>query len=258
MLLSTNITGTFILIATGSLFTILVFFFLLFMQYVGRRAEHSKQLEQLRVEHEQILMQSQLEIQEHTLRSISQEIHDNIGQALSLVALNLNTLEVNAEEETKITNTRNLVDHAIDDLRALSKMLLPERVKQVGLYEAISTDLFYIENSGKYVTNLFRSDGFPDFPANATIILYRIIQEILNNIIKHAKANKIFIKLLVENGTTKIIVEDDGIGFDTNSKEIKGIGLNTITYRAGMSNAKVEIESELGKGTRISIVFNQP
>jgi signal transduction histidine kinase len=225
------------------------------MQYVRKRVEHTKQIEQLKAVYEKTLLQSQIEIQEHTLRSISHEIHDNIGQILSLVSLNLNT--ISSPEKVKLDTTNELVNKAITDLRSLSKSLNPEMVQQIGLRESLSKDLAYLQSSGKYETCLHVADDFPEFAQDKTIIIYRIIQEIINNCIKHAKATAINVYLFTNGHTASITVEDNGIGFDFGGSASSGLGLQTIQFRAAILGASITINSKIGKGTTIVLTFNK-
>jgi signal transduction histidine kinase len=223
------------------------------MQFVRKGIEHTKQMEQLKTEYEKAILQSTLEIQEETLRKISIEVHDNIGQILSLVALNLNTLKT--AEQNKLTSTSNLLTKAIDDLRSLSKSLNPEKVKQIGLFESVQNDLNVIGGSGTCQVSLQKANDFPDFSPDITIITYRIIQEIINNAIKHANASMLTVKLFLNQNMPCIVVEDNGKGFNTAVKSANGIGLSTMEYRAAMLNAVLSIDSKESKGTKVSLTF---
>ncbi|MES2005108.1 MAG: ATP-binding protein [Bacteroidota bacterium] len=203
---------------------------------------------------EQTLLKTQLEIQEQTFAYISQEIHDNIGQILSLVRLNLNTFESILTEE-KINQTDELLGKAIKDLRDLSHNLQNNRIHHIGIVESVRQLLLSLEKTGRFSTTFTTSDNFHILDANTDIILYRMIQEIVNNIIKHAAANKIDIGISSETGITTIRISDNGIGFDTTvlHHNRPGIGLQNIVNRAKMINATVDVKSMPGNGTTITL-----
>lgn len=203
----------------------------------------------MKVTFEQTLLQSQLEIQEQTLRTISQEIHDNIGQILSLVSLNLNTMPTSDPGKLKFTD--ELVTKAITDLRSLSKSLNPERVQQVGLKEALEHELKQLEKTGMYATRLIVEQELEDISPEKTIILYRIIQEVINNIIKHAEADEVTATVSTDATYDIISIKDNGKGFDTNGDNRNGIGLQNIKNRAALISAEVVFLSEPDKGTDI-------
>lgn len=241
-----------IFIGTASLSVLLIFFYLLFIQYSRRKIEHLQQMKDMQFEYGQILLKSQLEIQEQTLLHISREIHDNIGQVLSLVSLNLNT--IGASDTEKLKFTRNLITKAIDDLRGLSKSLNPERVQMIGITESIRTELGQVEKTGLFQTKLIVGADIDDISPEKTIILYRMVQEVLNNIIKHASADKIDVVIEGRSGQGKISIADNGCGFNVQDNTT-GMGLQNLTQRAVMINAEVKIVSSINKGTTVSFTL---
>jgi signal transduction histidine kinase len=241
-----SIVLTCIIIMVLAVFTLL--FFLLF---INKKTVLQREKVMMKLNFEQNLLQTQLEIQEQTLRNISQEIHDNIGQILSLVSLNLNLLVT--EDISKLNNTIQLVDKAMNDLRDLSKSLNPERVQHIGLKESIEHELRHLERTGRYSTSFDITKAYEEISPEKTIILYRMIQEVLNNIIKHAEATQVVATLSGIEKENTISISDNGKGFDVkNSTGVNGIGLQNIHKRAGLINATVEISSEIDKGTTVT------
>lgn len=241
-----------IFIGTASLSVLLIFFYLLFIQYSRRKVEHLKQMKNLQFEYEQTLLRSQIEIQEQTLQYISREIHDNIGQVLSLVSLNLNTIE--ASDKDKLEFTGNLVTKAIDDLRGLSKSLNPDRVQLIGLTESIKTELDQLERTGRFETDLDIKNALSEISQEKTIILYRMIQEVLNNIIKHSRATKVTVLIQNTDGNDMICITDNGTGFNQEDCP-SGLGLQNLTQRAAMINAELIINSKINEGTSVSFTL---
>jgi signal transduction histidine kinase len=231
----------------------LIGFSLMWLQYYRRRKNKLiEEKEALKASYEQTLLQAQLEIQEQTLRKISHEVHDNIGQLLSLASINLETLS--APDLQKLGFTTALVNKALSELRDLSKSLNPERVIQVGIVESIRHELAQLEKTG-YHTTLQADEHLQQLPPDKTIILYRMIQEVMNNIIKHAKATEVTVRIYKENNDTLLTVSDNGKGFDTAAQNAAGIGLQNLRYRSAMIDAAMQIQSAPAQGTTVCFIF---
>jgi signal transduction histidine kinase len=239
VVLITILLSTFIILFMG------VMIVSLFALFKKKRDGYLKEKKLLQAEYEQTILQTRLEIQEQTLRTLSQEIHDNIGQALSLVSLNLNT--ISTSEPEKLALTHDLIDRAIQDLRDLSKSLNPERVVQVGITEAIQHELRNLEKTGKFKTTFNEAEESFSLSSEKEIVLYRMIQETINNIIKHAKASQIDVTIDKDH----ISISDNGVGFDVSNTPSSGIGLGNIYQRASMIGIKASIKSSPGNGTCI-------
>lgn len=246
-----------ITVVVASVFFILIGSFLLLLVFVflRRQRKNKQEKEEMRNRFEQTLLKTQLEIQEQAFAYISQEIHDNIGQILSLARLNLNTFG-NSYTEEKINQTDDLLGKAIKDLRDLSHNLQNNRIHNIGIIESIRQLLVSLEKTGRFETSFHTSDYFHITDNNTDIILYRMIQEIINNIIKHASASKIDVSIDTAADTTIIRISDNGVGFDTSllkTEERSGIGLYNIINRAKMINTTVDVKSVPGNGTTITL-----
>ena len=246
-----------ITIVIASVFFVLIGSFLLLIVFVflRRQRKNKEEKEEMKNRFERTLLKTQLEIQEQAFAYISQEIHDNIGQILSLVRLNLNTFGDTVSEE-KINHTDDLLGKAIKDLRELSHNLQNNRIHHIGIVESVRQLLSSLEKTGRFTTTFHTSDNFHILDANTDIILYRMIQEIINNIIKHASASRINITIDNDSpGLITIRISDNGVGFDTTllKQDIPGIGLQNIINRAKMINATVDVNSMPGNGTVITL-----
>jgi len=135
----------------------------------------------------QTLLQSKLEIQEQTFHDISQELHDNIGQVLSLVSIHLNTLDP-GPDAAKITLMDELLGKVITDLRNLSHSLDADFIRDNGWIGPVQKLLENLKNSGKFTTTVTIDEELPPLGTEKPIILFRMIQEVIQNIIKHAAA----------------------------------------------------------------------
>lgn len=226
--------------------------------YRRRHRRHLQEKEQLRLSYERELLQTQLEIQEQTFKNISQEIHDNIGQMLSLAKLNLATMDIAQPVglEQKIDDSKKLVSQAIQDLRNLSHGLSTDYIADLGLVRAIEHELEMIRKSGTCETVLEMEGASYPLDKQIELILYRIIQETLNNIIKHAASQKIIIHLRYGPKEFTLSIIDNGKGFDltplTDNSSF-GLGIKNMHSRAQLIGAGFQISSTLEKGTSVII-----
>ncbi len=245
-------TTVIVIVACAVILFLVIFFYLLIIQLHHRRVIHQKEMFDLKSQYERTILESQLEIQEQTFRNISQEIHDNIGQALSLAKLNLNTIPQNGASD-KIALTEELLGKAINDLRDLSKSLHPEKITDIGLINAIRHELQLVQKAAKLSTEMIIEEKEANLSNEKSIIIFRMIQEILHNIIKHAKAKNV--TLIIRTGENKTIIEvnDNGTGFNpANLKSTEtGIGLKSIQQRCALINASCNIRSTPGVGTSV-------
>lgn len=215
---------------------------------------HKKQ-KNIEVAGKQQRLQSQLEMQEQTFNIISQEIHDNVGQALSLAKVQLNLLEQgNTFNKNLVAETKESISKAISDLRDIAKSLNTDRIEQSLLPEIISDELARISRSGLMHTDLQVEGEVQTIQSQKKLIIFRIIQEALQNIIKHSKASSICLHFHYYEDCLKIIIADNGNGFDTNIMTKKdGLGLQNIVSRAALIGGKADIQSTINEGTTITI-----
>ena len=148
--------------------------------------------EEMKNTFQKTLLQTQLEIQEQTLKNISQEIHDNVGQVLTLAKLNLATTTVADEAASeKIKTSQQLIGKAIQDLRDLSRSLNTDYVEEMGLVRSVEYELELLQKTGTIATELNIEGKIIKFNKHTELILFRIVQETIHNIMKHAEAKKI-------------------------------------------------------------------
>lgn len=208
-------------------------------------------------EFQHAIFSSKLEIQEQTFQEISQEIHDNIGQILSLAKLHIATMDAGSNPVlgAKIREAKTLVTKAISDLRSLSHRLNTGYINEVGFDTAVKRELDTIRRSGAYATD-FDIDGKPvRFDPQKELILFRIVQELLNNIIKHAGAKLITVALTYEEESLQVAIRDDGRGFDFANLGVEpgGLGLKSMHHRASLIGAEFHLTSHIGSGTAATV-----
>jgi signal transduction histidine kinase len=230
------------------LIILLVFFVVLLRK---RHNFFLKEKELMQARYEQVLLQSQLEIQEQAFTQISSEIHDNIGQLLSLVRININTLK-NQEDAEKIKFTDEILGKAIADLRHLSHNLHTDHIVKEGFTAAAQNLLSGLAQTKLYKTELSSTDDLSDLSDEKILILFRIVQEAINNIVKHAQASAIKIEIQQTNSGRRINIIDDGIGMISNV-DSNGLGLKNMVSRAKIIGANISIHSRKDEGTQVSI-----
>lgn len=239
--------------------TFLLLFFISFIvtivyKYQQKQNAYFKDLETLKATHQNALLESQLEIQEQTLQNISREIHDNIGQKLTLAKLHLNTLsyiESNKIGE-QVNASVNIISEAINDLSDLSHSMSSEIVLNNGLLKALESEIAQLVKSGMFSIQL-TTTGNPIFmDGNTELLLFRIFQESLNNIMKHAGASEINIALHYNALLLTIEIQDNGKGF-CQEKQHPGTGLQNIKKRVAILKGNLHIKSSRGNGTHIKI-----
>ena len=230
--------------------------------YQKRQQRQEQELARVKDMYERELLRSQLEIQENTFKVISQELHDNIGQMLTVARLSLSALPVEKEHPayTPLKNSQQVLNKAIVDLSNLIKGLFSDRIAQVGLLEAIRYEIDTVKKAG-LVSLDFRVEGDAvDFGEQVSIFLFRIFQEAMNNTLKHANASQIDVVIDFRDDACSLSIRDNGTGFSPAEKlnsptSASGVGLKSIINRANLIGASVSIDSESGKGTLILITL---
>jgi PAS domain S-box-containing protein len=227
--------------------------------YFARRdeAEALRKSEEEMVNHkiqaQKAITRAVINAEEKERNKIGQELHDNINQILVSVKLYLSVAQESAEGGSRdlIVNSMGLVDNAIHEIRALSKTQVTP-LKEVDLEELIKSLLEKLEDSTS-IRSTFGYDlvdkGLSD---DLKLNIYRIVQELVNNVVKHAEADQINVSIIGEPDNLCIQVSDDGKGFDTDQSR-KGIGISNMMNRVESFNGEFRIESNVGDGTKVSV-----
>ena len=221
-----------------------------------------RDLEELKFKQEKLLLETEIEIQEQTFKYISMEIHDNITQVLSLTKLHLNCLELDKIPENidRLTKSKELISKSLDDLSSLSKSLDSDLIENHGLVAAIR---YEIERWKRFTDDKIELEilGSLSFLNQKNdVLIFRIIQEAVNNIIKYAQASIITIRLEKDDNKLRISIFDNGLGFDLekvyeNKKVGKMSGLKNMKLRAEILNGTLNIFSTPGKGSTVEAII---
>ncbi len=189
---------------------------------------------------------------------IAHDLHDELGPLLSSIKLRINNLEVASPEDADDMNKVNQgIDNIILQMRSISNDLMPGKLERKGLVAAMKESIDTMIKPEGLVIH-FTEKNISELSKDKSVHLYRILQEIIHNTIKHAKAKKLKIQLMEKDKTLIVLSEDDGIGFDYNSiiKQSSGLGLRSLLSRTEILGGEMFVESHKGKGTRF--IFEIP
>lgn len=254
-------------IIIGAVLALTLVGFIVSILFLYQRRQHrqEKEMQQLKDQYEQEVLRSQLEIQEGTFKTIGQELHDNIGQVLSVVKLSLAILPIDKEHPAwdAIQNSRQMLNKAMTDLADLTKSLHTDRIAQIGLAESIQFELESLKRTGLLEIEFSITGVEYSFDDQKSIFLFRIFQENVNNILKHAKAEQLWVTLDYADDKFTMTIRDNGIGFDLGAKKnstssVAGVGLKSIFNRAKLIGADLTMESKPGEGTTVIIQLSLP
>jgi two-component system, NarL family, sensor kinase len=243
--------------------TLLIILFVVIFVFIYRKRQTQIIVEKklMKSQYENQLLQTQIEIQEQTLTNVSQELHDNIGQSLTLAKLNLNTLKLKESQQAQdnIDATKTLISNALTNIRDLAKSMLGEKITEIGLQQAVQNELKLIEQSGKYAVQFSTNGEVESLNPQQELVAFRILQEAIHNIIKHADATLIKVQFDYGQEATTIIITDNGKGFDREALNVQetGIGLKNMHNRAALINAKLLLQSSFSHGTSLTLTINR-
>lgn len=249
-------------IAVTIIMVLLISFIIAFSILFQRRQFQFRQEQQeLQQKYQRELIQSQLEIQNQTLQQVAEELHDHIGQLLTVAILRLNTLEMEMAEpgvQQSVQQTQEIVRTIIDDVRALAKTLDQNTVRRFGLLPSLTLELERIRRTGRVQVELTTIGDAYSLGEQAETVLLRMVQEALNNSLKHAHAHNLTVTANYQPETFTLTIADDGLGFEVDEAtarplEQAGAGLQNLYRRAGLLGGVCTIVSQPKEGTRIEI-----
>ncbi len=241
---------TAILVSIGVLVLLCIIVIFLFVIFQKRKNNLLQGQRDAKKQFEKEIAQTQVEIKEQTLRNISWELHDNIGQLLTLAKLQLQ----NATDEN-IAEAKNTITKGLKEVRALSKLINPDIVKNIKLCEAIQLEIDRF-NRLNFIQSTLKIEGKSiKLDSKIEIVIFRILQEFFSNTIKHSKATHLDVNLNYKKDRLEIVAKDNGIGYDTSIVSNKGIGLQNIQNRAKLIEATINMTSQLNKDTVLKIIY---
>lgn len=256
---------------TELLVTIILFniFFVLFVaaimvyirKYKQRKKEYLNEIEVKNEIHKRELLATQLEIQQATMQQIGRELHDNIGQKLTLVSLYTQQLLYEnkvPEVSERIEQVSQIINQSLHDLRSLSKTLTDDNINQKEIVTLIQEEVDNTNAFKKCKVSFEHNFKQLDLGFVHKNVLLRITQEFIQNSIKHANCKNIFINLNTsEESLWELNIKDDGVGFDKSNIKSNGIGLTNMKNRAEIIGANFSLESQESMGTTLNIILKR-
>ncbi len=235
--------------------TMLVFlsmFVILFLLFQKKKLNFLIQQEQEKLEHERQLIKTKIEIAEENTKYISQELHDNVGQILSVAAMEGRmAMQQSVIPSDTVKELVELTTSALSEIRSLSRTLNPDYINEKGLEEMVKLELDRVDRL-KICSTEFSIEIKRAMPYKLRIMIFRIIQEFISNTVKHAQAKNLSIDLQEDQDFLYLIMKDDGVGFDV-EKITKGNGLINLNSRLKHLNGTYTIQSKANQGTILNI-----
>lgn len=238
--------------------------------YQKKLIQRDLKIQKMQAEYQKDLLRATIQVQEKERKRIAQDLHDDIGAMLSTIRLGvagmLRAKVLDERQSINLQNTRGLIDETIGNVRRLSRDLLPATLEEFGLVYALQELFSTIERNSSLDLVLHPSKHTSRMDQIVELALYRVVQELCNNIIKHANATKIEIWINQTSTELELILIDNGEGFvmgkpGTGQVNSHGLGLKNIESRLNMINATINYALAPIKGTKASIkmgyVFNK-
>lgn len=243
----------------GSAAAILIISLLSFRNYRQKQNLQQQRISELETEKQLEATEAVLKGEEQERTRLAKDLHDGLGGMLSGIKYSFSTMKGNLiltpDNAQAFERSMDMLDSSIKEMRRVAHNMMPEALVKYGLDTALKDFCNDINQSGA-VKVIYQSVGMEgvQIEQTASITLYRIVQELVNNILKHATATQAVVQLNKLNGTITITVEDDGNGFDTSIlQQRKGMGWSNILSRVEFMKGVMDVQSESGKGTSVHI-----
>ncbi|SEO08321.1 Histidine kinase [Mucilaginibacter gossypiicola] len=253
---------SFLILLTTVIFLIAPAFLVVYViVYSRKKKKLQDEKAEMQLVYEAELLNSQLAMQEQTMQTIGADLHDHIGQLLSLTSLTLGSIEIRDDHRSaeKVNSAIEITSKCIAELRHLGKLIQGQQITEEGLYSALQQEIAWLEKTDRFRIRLSFDEVLNSVTSEEkNLIIYRLIQELVNNIVKHAAAKEIEISLTYNEGRLHLSVSDDGKGFDPEKPGKKGMGMFNIHKRIRLLNGQVKINSSPDEGTKVSITIPYP
>ncbi len=252
----------FILSIISLFILIMVTFIIIILFFIKKKQKgFASDLNAVKENYDKELYKAQMEIQEQTFGEISREIHDNVGQLLSVAKLGINNLDYGDKGKSMkgASEISGILDRAIDDLRHMSRAMNADFIRKKGLQRSLENQVEFLQRSGHFKTHFYVTGSDRRLSETKEIILFRILQEGLNNIIRHSGATEIKISLEYLTDSLLLTISDNGRGFtlaENHAVDIHSNGISNMQHRARLIDACFEINSVRENGTTIQVRTN--
>ncbi|WP_420573772.1 sensor histidine kinase [Kordia sp.] len=238
------------------LLILLITVIILFVFFQKRKLKFILEKKEAEKRYMEEIAKSQIEIQEQALQNMSWELHDNIGQLLSVARMHINILgtQLADEDKGKLDDISEIVGKSLQEIRLLSKTMNTEIIQNMGLVKSVELELERFNKLNFLVATLRILGEEKSLDIKEEIILFRILQEFFSNAIKHSKAKNLEVTLNYEEDRLMILAQDDGVGFEEGEIE-KGSGLINMKSRAAIINAEFAMKSAKNKGVSLTLSY---
>jgi two-component system NarL family sensor kinase len=248
----------FLIVVCALILGMITFIILMLTMYRKRQNNFQRSLEQIKLDHARAMLSSKLEIQEQTFQNISREIHDNINLSLTLAKLQLYTIDLIDKKNSaiKIDTSVELLTKSIADLSDISKGLNSDFIVDHGLLHVLEDEIARIRRAGLFSVEYSLTGNPVYMDSQQELIIFRIIQEAFNNIIKHAHASNTSLQIHYSEKNISIKIEDNGVGFDIElSAFSRQAGLKNMEARTKMLGGEMKISSQPGSGSKLNFII---
>ncbi|HEY0355449.1 MAG TPA: ATP-binding protein, partial [Flavisolibacter sp.] len=246
----------------GSAFALIIVALLSYRNYSQRQKIQQQKINELEKAKQLTATEAILKGEEQERSRLAKDLHDGLGGMMSGIKYSLLTMKKNQimtpENQQAFERSLDMLDSSINEMRRVAHNMMPEALVKFGLDTALNDFCTEVHQSGALQVS-YQSIGISEekFDQTTAITIYRIVQELINNIMKHAAAKSAIVQVSKTNGVVSITVEDDGKGFNTAILDAsKGIGWNNIQSRVEYLKGKVDVRSHEGNGTSVHIELN--
>jgi len=246
----------------GSAITLFIFSFLVYRNYKQKQKLQQQRINELETERQLTATEAVLKGEEQERTRLARDLHDGLGGMLSGIKYSLNTMKGNLimtpDNAQAFERSIDMLDSSIKEMRRVAHNMMPEALVKFGLDTALKDFCNDINRSGALQVN-YQSIGMDraEVDQSTAITIYRIVQELLNNVMRHAAAKNAIVQVSKTNTVVSVTVEDDGKGFDTTVLNgAKGIGWQNIQSRVEYLKGKLDVRSMAGKGTSVMVELN--
>ena len=237
---------------------LLVLSIAVFSYYKRNRLIQQKKLQEAVMKQQEMATKAVMDAEENERKRIAADLHDGIGQMMSAAKMNLSVFESelsfkNEAQKNSFENVIGLIDESCKEIRSVSHQMMPNALLKSGLASAIREFIDRIDN--RVISVSLHTEGLDErIDSNKETVLYRVIQECVNNVLKHAAATRLDISLIKDTDGISITIEDNGKGFDPSAMDaFNGIGLKNMKSRINYLKGSIDFDSKTGKGTLVAI-----
>lgn len=247
----------FLFIGTLGMFLLSVGLVIFFIVYQRKLFRQQIEFHEREAAYQEELLYSNIEEVENERRRISRDLHDEIGSLFSTINMKIGQLEGlpgnNAETNKILAESKGLIKAGIQSIKHISHSMIPPALDFFGLGAALEDLCTQISGTSKLAVGFQAPDELPELPREASLAVYRVVQELINNTLSHAQASQIHLSLQREDDALRLCYTDNGRGYDHDQKSRTGLGLRNIDSRINMIHGKITTESSYGKGVSITL-----